>query len=99
MPRERTRHVMTDVENGRALLDFPLSKKLGKIIFEESHNKGKKQKKQNNNAIKKRFTLVCTNMCVSVLVLSFSMGNIWYGEIWPVSFSFSDTQSFHAWNC
>lgn len=32
----------------------------------------------------KVLALVCANMCVCVLVPSFSMGNIWSGEIWPV---------------
>jgi len=64
MPRERTRHVMTDVENGRALLDFPLSKKLGKIIFEESHNKGKKQNKKKTIMPSKSDLRLFAQICV-----------------------------------
>lgn len=81
MPGERTRHVMTDVENARELLDFPLSKQLGKLI---SHRDSQQGKEKNDNAIRKCFVLVCANMRICVLVPSFSIGSIWSGEIWPV---------------
>lgn len=63
MPRERTRHVMTDVENGRELLDFPLSMKLGKIIFQRDSQQGKEK---NDNAIRKclrLFVQICVFAC------------------------------------
>ncbi len=43
-----------------------------------------RERKKNDNAIRNCFALVCANMCICVLVPSFSMGSIWSGEIWPV---------------
>ncbi len=77
MPGERTCHIMTDLENAREPLDFPLSKQLGKIISQRDSQQGKEKKTTMPSETALRFF-------AQMLVPSFSMGSIWSGEIWPV---------------
>lgn len=63
------------------LLDFPFSKKLGKIIFQRHSQQERGKKWQCHQKV--LCTCLCKHACLCVPVPSISMGNTWYGEIWP----------------